>query len=98
MPPAPGTMATSPMAKGVASWSPAVRPPPVDGAPVGVGVGVGVENGVGVGVGVVGVGVGVDVFVSVPVGETVSFPGRIMVPPGVGVPAVIVSEADAAGG
>ena len=91
MPPAPTTIAAPPMMKSVASWIPAVPPPPVAGATVGVGVGVGVENGVGV-------GVGVDVAVGVPVGVPVSFAGRLTGGDVAGVPSVIVVVADAAGG
>src|SRR6266496_3255975 len=42
MPPAPATIAAPPMMKSVASWSPAVPPPPVAGAAVIGVVGVGV--------------------------------------------------------
>jgi hypothetical protein len=61
------------MMKSVASWIPAVPPPPVAGATVGVEVGA--ETCVGVGV---GVGVGVESCVGVPEGVPLSFVGRLI--------------------
>src|SRR5215472_7126747 len=93
MPPAPATIAAPPMMKSVASWIPAVPPPPVAGAAVGVGVGV-----VGVGVGVVGVGVGVSVEVGVSEGVPVPFAGRLTVSPGDAAAAGSEDVADVSGG
>jgi hypothetical protein len=60
------------MMKSVASWIPAVPPPPVAGATLGVSVGVGLDAGVGV-----ADWVGVDVSVGVPVGLPPAFAGRL---------------------
>jgi hypothetical protein len=91
MPPAPATIAAPPIMKSVACCIPAVPPPPVAGATVGVGVGVGLENGVGV-------ADGVDVAVGVPVGLPLSFAGRLTGAPEVVEVAGGEVEADASGG
>jgi hypothetical protein len=93
MPPAPAAIAAPPMMKSVASWIPAVPPPPVAGATLGVNVGVGLEAAAGV-----ADDVGVDVSVGVPVGLPPAFAGRLTGAPEVVEVAGGVDEADASGG
>jgi hypothetical protein len=93
MPPAPATIAAPPMMKSVASWIPAVPPPPVAGAAVGGGADAWAADGVCVGV---GVGVGVDVGVGV--GVPLSFAGRLTGALDVAEVSGSEDEADAPGG
>src|ERR1700678_2647667 len=92
MPPRPTTTAAAPRAKSRPSWNPAVPPPPVTGAALGMrggGVGVRTTGLVTVGVGVavsVGVAVAVVVGVGVAVGVGVVVAGGLAVEVEVGEP------------
>jgi hypothetical protein len=73
-------MAAAPSTASPTSWNPAVPPPPVTGAAVGIGLNDGVGGG-----DVVGLGVGLSLGVGLPVGELLLLAVLVAVEVGVGV-------------